>query len=253
MNRESASPVRLRSIFLWIGALTAIFTVVLWPWPNKDSDSGSPSATAGNYSSAWREPGTRVQKPEQSPGLTQTNKPDKTLPPPDQANATRRHDETLAADRGVTGLSIEPSTNSSGVVDKTVIGRPLVISKTMESVLNVCRERVLGGRRDYCLITYNKLAALSQEPRDTTWAKFAEKEIRLAASREQTMQFQVRNVECRTTICAGEFASPFGIPSLFSYEHSMEIGIVSTSEEFGHERGPAGEKIVVTLRIFEKR
>ena len=173
-------------------------------------------------------------------------------------NGSKQQEQTNITNDLVTiDASQEPSvsgnTNPSSTIDKSFVGRPALVSLSIRKRLDACKERAKSDRYDPCVRLYNKLAHLSQEPRDTTWADHAESNIRQAIVQAISMQYQIRHLECRQSTCAVEVSSDFGPFVSFSYEQVLTLGLQNTAAEFADEINEYGAKTTVTLQIFDRR
>lgn len=99
-----------------------------------------------------------------------------------------------------------------------------------------------------------QLHRFAEEPRDSVWAPEMEAKLRDLARSDPMGSYTVRNVECRTTICAMEVASPGG-PYFGSIDVTSPLyrQISSGIEINAYETHPDSVKITVTLKIFVRR
>jgi hypothetical protein len=91
--------------------------------------------------------------------------------------------------RGRDTVSQLPSGSRTG---RSVIGRPFAISETMQAELR--KSDVFRPARE-------RLEQLAREPRDDAWAKLAEFQVQDLIVADGN---SIRNIECRTTVCAVE-------------------------------------------------
>lgn len=128
----------------------------------------------------------------------------------------------------------------AGTTDpNSVVGRPFPVSAS-----------VAAGCKVYtCPEMDEVLARFAQEPRDSAWA--AQMEAKLQDYVEsQPGQYQIRAIECRTTLCFIEVASPYGSFGLPPYNYPLEKWLYPSAPEPGFEHDVNSGKITVTLMPF---
>ena len=98
------------------------------------------------------------------------------------------------------GEPLTKNTDSSSSDPAEVIGRPFPVSATIE---DDCKRRADA----ICKNVNDKLAKLAQEPRDPVWAPRMEALIEQDVLSVVPGKYQIRNIECRTSLCAVETES----------------------------------------------
>jgi hypothetical protein len=95
------------------------------------------------------------------------------------------------------------------------------------------------------------LPRLAKEPRDDAWATMMERKLRDRVQADGR-EFEIRALECRSTVCAVECASIHGVMRDLSYEFS-EDNHLSTAEHFwAYEKGPDSSRVTVTLGVYTR-
>jgi hypothetical protein len=136
-----------------------------------------------------------------------------------------------------------------------VVGRAFPVSAAVE---DDCKRR-----RDYiCDDVHEKLAKMALEPRDTRWAAEMEALIQQdVLSEEEPGRFRIRDIECRTSLCAAEVESTFGMNGTYgSYMGGMQIhhdalnaALHTNFNTFAYEIDSSGARVTVTVITFTKR
>jgi hypothetical protein len=136
-----------------------------------------------------------------------------------------------------------------------VIGRAFPASAAVE---DDCKRK-----RDYiCDDVHEKLAKMATEPRDTTWAAEMEALIQQdVLSEEEPGRFRIRDIECRTSLCAAEVESTFSVNGTYgSYMGGMQIhhdalnaALHTNFNTFAYETDPSGARVTVTVITFTRR
>jgi len=133
-----------------------------------------------------------------------------------------------------------------------IIGQRFPISASVEAP---CSQQAKRGNEAQCGEVLPLLSEMSQEPRDETWAPAMEEKLRNLIMNEPA-PFEIRDIECRTSLCAVEVASANGafyiIPRISSDVELSENLLVWTAA-FGYELNPSGAKITVTLPVLKRR
>src|ERR1700722_19996001 len=96
----------------------------------------------------------------------------------------------------------QPTPSGGSRVDRSVIGIPFPVSPSVEAS---CK---LTGKIDLCERPHSALAKMTQEPRDEAWAAKTEALIQDEVVSERPAIYTIRNIECRSSICAVEIESP---------------------------------------------
>jgi hypothetical protein len=138
-----------------------------------------------------------------------------------------------------------PNTASvgAGATDPTsVIGRPFPVSAS-----------VAAGCKVYtCPETDEALARFAREPQDPAWS--AQMEAKLQNYVEsQPGQYKIRAIECRTTLCFIEVASPYGTIPIPPYNYPLEEWLFPGVPEVGFEHNVSLGKITVSLMPFVRQ
>jgi hypothetical protein len=137
------------------------------------------------------------------------------------------------------------STESSGGVNNAVIGRSFQISDSVDSQ---CRHEPSS-----CSDVLRNLVRLAKEPRDNLWAAEMEKLIQINIAKQEEKQYSIRNIECRTSVCAVEVASIFGPYMVGRDDHlrsSLRPGLATLGV---YEADSSGAKVTVTVETFMRR
>jgi hypothetical protein len=130
-------------------------------------------------------------------------------------------------------------------IDASVVGTPFPISAS-----------VVAGCRDHeCDKVREQLAKMADEPRDSAWATEMEIEIQNNIISKGQDRYMIRDIECRTSICAVETASLFGL-----YDPGYPVPLNSSltgggiASIWGYESDPSsGARITVTVRVLMRR
>jgi hypothetical protein len=160
-------------------------------------------------------------------------------------------EEPRQAARGFGENVLKPATNgaksqtSSTSIDKSVIGVPFPISTSVD----------IGCQKfPSCDEMRKRLSELANEPRDSAWATEMESLIQNNVMSQGPDKYSIRDVECRSSLCSVETASPFGV---FTPRYpdplygSLTGGGVASI--WGSETDESGGRIIVTVTIFMRR
>ena len=98
------------------------------------------------------------------------------------------------------------------------------------------------------------LTKFAEESRDNIWAPLMEENILRLVLSEDSGKYEVRNIECRTTLCALEVASVNG-PFFGSIDVNDPVYRLLSSgvQIHAYEIAPDLTKITVTLKMFVRR
>ena len=96
------------------------------------------------------------------------------------------------------------------------------------------------------------LSKFAQEPRDPPWSSEVERRLRDYLGTEPG-KYAIRNVECRTSLCAVEVASIYSQLSPTSSGTALDSCVIPGGSEFGYERDVSSAKTIVTVMIFWRR
>lgn len=115
-----------------------------------------------------------------------------------------RNSEASVQERAAqpSGGTQQPTPLGGFRVDRSVIGIPFPVSPSVEAS---CK---LTGKIDLCERPHSELAKMTQEPRDEAWAAKTEALIQDEVMSERPGVYTIRNIECRSSICAVEIESP---------------------------------------------
>jgi hypothetical protein len=130
--------------------------------------------------------------------------------------------------------------------DRSLIGTPFSVS---QSVAATCaRDKII------CPRIYKKLAEFTKEPRDNVWASQEEANIQNQIESLGPDKYSIRNLECRTTICAVEVSSnPSDHYLGMAYYYMVKYGLTQDLGTIGaYETDPLGARIDVTLMTFTR-
>jgi hypothetical protein len=129
--------------------------------------------------------------------------------------------------------------------DRSVIGTPFAVSA---SVATMCTSDKI-----ICPHVYKKLAGFTEEPRDNAWASEAEADIQNQIESLGPDKYSIRNLECRTTICAVEVSSVSDHYLGMAYYYMVKYGLSQDLGTIGaYEMDPLGARIDVTLMTFTR-
>jgi hypothetical protein len=141
-----------------------------------------------------------------------------------------------------------------GPPDVSVVGRSFEISEAVETDCKI--------RNDYmCNDVQKKLAELSQEPRDPHWASTMEALIEHdILFDEDPGRFSIRNIECRTTLCAAEVESTASVNGKygsylggkFGHHDDLNAALHTNYNTFARETGSTGARVAVTVITFTR-
>jgi hypothetical protein len=102
--------------------------------------------------------------------------------------------------------------------DSAVIGTPFPVSASVTA--RCTRDKIV------CPHVYKKLAQFTQESRDNAWAAQEEADIQTQIESLGPDKYSIRNLECRTTICAVEVSS--SVPERYlgmNYYYMVKFGL----------------------------
>jgi hypothetical protein len=164
---------------------------------------------------------------------------DRRDPPTDGTSTSRTGAEDS---RGARSGGTAPS--KSGVSDPTaVIGRPFKISPSVQA----------GCKEVTCPELEADLAKFAQQPRDPAWASEMEARLEDYIENSEPNKYQIRNIECRTSMCYVEVASIYGQLFPPGYNSPMRQWLFTAGSDFGYEVDPSSARITVTVLPFFRR
>jgi hypothetical protein len=148
-----------------------------------------------------------------------------------------------AAERGDIGPTAVPAAPMG--IDTSVIGRAFQVSNSVESR---CKHEP-----NLCTDVLRNLGKLEQEPRDNVWAADMEKLIQANIAEQEQKKYLIRNIECRTSVCAVEVASIFG-PYLIGRDDQLHSSLRPGIATLGvYETDASGARTTVTVETFTRR
>jgi hypothetical protein len=167
--------------------------------------------------------------------------------PPPIRERDRSHSTELTQRNQV---DVPPKARPLSGTDDSVIGVPFLVPASLE---RVC---VLGERKqgvDLCERQHNLLAEMAKQPRDLAWAAKTETLIQDEVLSLSPGDFFIRNIECRSSICAVELESPTSWYSGASYEFDAANGLVDGVTMGGAvETDSEGRQVKVSVVLFTK-
>jgi hypothetical protein len=128
--------------------------------------------------------------------------------------------------------------------DMSVIGTPF---STSVSSLTKCERG-----NDICTEVYAKLSQLAREPRDNAWASQTETNIQNQIESLGLDKFAIRNLECRTSVCAVEVSSTEGQYLGMQYYYMVKFGLSQNLATNAYETD-SGVRTNVTLMTFTRQ
>jgi hypothetical protein len=128
--------------------------------------------------------------------------------------------------------------------DQSVIGTPFSVSA---SVTTRCTRD-----KGICRVVYKKLAEFAEEPRDNAWASEAEANIQNQIESLGSDKYSIRNLECRTSICAVEVSSSSNQYLGMAYYYMVKYSLSQDLGTTGYETDPLGARVDVTLMTFTR-
>jgi hypothetical protein len=98
------------------------------------------------------------------------------------------------------------------------------------------------------------MAKFAQEARDLSWAPKTEEALSADIEKEDSVNYNIRNVECRRTVCAVEVSSPRGQrqPLLLSSEEDHALGLYGAIGWHAFETRPSAGSILVSVLFFTR-
>jgi hypothetical protein len=151
----------------------------------------------------------------------------------------------------------EPASSHHGETSASaaVVGRVFPVSAAIE---DDCNKRP----DDLCNDMRENLAAMAEQPRDGAWATQMEALIEHdVLYEEEPSRFRIRNIECRTTLCAAEVETTPSITGRDgSYMGGIQLGhdalnaaLQTNLNTFAYEVDQSGTRIQVTVITFTRR
>lgn len=131
------------------------------------------------------------------------------------------------------------------VLENSLVGRAFPVSASVEAH---CSE--YPDIPEVCDELHELLARMSKEPRDPGWATSMEEKLRRLIMVEPG-RFTIRALQCRSSVCALEVASPFGMLRLRDLKPLLGNEIDLGDSARGYETTPHGI-VTVTLFVLER-
>lgn len=144
-------------------------------------------------------------------------------------------------------LSAAPAENVE--LDWSVVGRRFPRSDLVEAECRTYWEGRESGEPRYCAEHRALLAQLESEPREEPWASQTEQKLRGYVN-AFAGQYTIKALECRSSVCATECASPYGMLNMPSYEFSREAALLPRLALTARENQLDGTQTTITLRAF---
>jgi hypothetical protein len=144
----------------------------------------------------------------------------------------------------------QPTLSTVADPDASFIGISFPVSASVETP---CTRNKLRHKLDLCERQHNALAEMAQEPRDNIWAPKTETLIQDKVTSQGPGIYSVRNIECRSSICAVEVESLSDPYIGADYDFLATNGLIDGLTLFATpETDSSGRQINVTLVIFTK-
>lgn len=133
-------------------------------------------------------------------------------------------------------------------LDGSVVGQAFPVSESIEAQ---CTAMQSLGRSSTCHEAHELLAMFKREPRDEIWAPRIEAALRSHVANQSG--YAIRNLECRTSVCAVEASSTDTKWPISNYEFLSTNGLRHMTNMHGSEVDADGKQIHVIAQIFTKR
>ena len=119
-----------------------------------------------------------------------------------------------------------------GTDPSSVIGRPFPLSASVQE----------GCKITGCPYMIQELSKFVQEPRDPSWSDGMEARLRNYIE-AQPENYAIRDIECRTSVCAVEVTSNSQFP--YTSQTFLNNAAAETDMDFGFESAPSRRNCVV--------
>src|SRR5882724_1930123 len=126
--------------------------------------------------------------------------------------------------------------------DRSVIGTPFSVSASVTASCTL--DKIV------CPRVYKKLAEFANEPRDNAWAAQEEANIQNQIESQGPDKYSIRNLECRTTICAVEVSSISNQYLGMAYYYMVKYSLSQDLGTGAYETDPLGDRVGVRLMTF---
>jgi hypothetical protein len=141
----------------------------------------------------------------------------------------------------------QPTSLADSGVNRSVIGIPFPVSPSVDARCKLIK------KVDLCERQHNMLAKMAQEPRDNSWATKTEALIQDEVMSEKPGVYSIRNIECRSSLCAVEVESLSDAYVGESYDFLNPNNLVDGFRMGGApETDDLGRQVSVTFLLFLK-
>jgi hypothetical protein len=172
--------------------------------------------------------------------------------------------QAVSARKGSIGLAwaetSSPAESKVHIVsrEKTMKGAALFDTEfqVSASVEANCRVGIARGYGTACNRIRHDLSMMAQESRDPAWASDLEAKLQNYFERQNLEGFSVRNIECRTSLCAIEVVATKDQPIVFVFASPNPLSdqlIPPTYFANGEETDPPGAKLQTLLVTYRRR
>lgn len=134
--------------------------------------------------------------------------------------------------------------------DNSVVGKPFSLPVSIEAS---CKKYGSSSYPKGCDSMFEALAAFAGESRDTPWADDSEQRLKTLISKEEGDATNLRQIECRSTLCVTEVASPLHSYRGLSYYDAVGSGLGNMIFIWGYEGDSPAARIVVSLTVYCRR
>jgi len=205
------------------------------PWVKEIKPATSAAPGAPSLGPANEPPANAMKKPSNVlNGAT-----DNSNHPPDSSPTHR----TAVEDSRNTRSGSTVSSRSSVSDPTSVVGRPFKFSPSVQA----------GCKEVACPELEADLAKFAQQPRDPAWASTMEARLEDYIENSEPDKYQIRNVECRTSMCYVEVASIYGPFFPPGSDSPMRQLLFTAGGDFGYEVDPSSARITITIMPFFRR
>jgi hypothetical protein len=130
-----------------------------------------------------------------------------------------------------------------------VAGDPFVVP---DSILAACNDPGIKAGH-ICKGFYADLAQMAKEPRDSAWASDMEEKLQAYVEKE-FKDASIRNIDCRTSLCAIEVESTDAkIAALFPYPNPLTYQLIRDSWMESREKTPLGADLNIFVVIYKRK
>jgi len=142
------------------------------------------------------------------------------------------------------------ATNAKGAA---LFGNEFQVSASVESS---CKVAIARGYGVACDRIGDDLSTMEQESRDPAWAPDMERKLQNYFEKQNLEGFSVRNIACRTSLCAIEVVATRDQPIVFVFSSPNLLGDQLISPTYfanGEETDPSGAKLETLLVTYRRR